>query len=559
MIYNKYKRMKKQYSEDGGLTWKDYIPYEYVIGELVEADSQECNMSGDVKAIYRWVDEEYCDGYDLTQKRTRQVSTDNGVSWKDTGEYEFNILEKNSSECAEVEWFEEGTICVGDGEPEYKYDVRFVCEGNKRIKITEKLSSMDGEKWTTTGEVTRETMSEGKNICELMNNEYYSQYLTIRLLDTIDVNICSVFNSYGAGFMVKSDALDDGEWHYEGNVERHLEAGTTIQFKRVSEKTFTRNDNSWGFFRRFGRFDVYGNINSLYAGDNFMDDLRSYRFMFQHLFAQSKVVDASNLIIPYNSVQDLAFYQMFIYCDYLIKAPSVLPAEFVNYRGYEEMFSGCTSLEEGPKEIWAKELGEQACLKMFIACYSMKEFPMFAPNVLGNSCCNNMFYECRSIKDIGKLTLPSMELKRGCYSYMFSQCELLENAPELPATELEESCYGSMFWGCTSLEKAPEILPATVLAESCYSYMFSGCTSLEKAPELPAKTLVNNCYISMFSNCSKLNYVKCLAEKNTTSSRYTDNWLKNVSPTGTFVKKRGVEWRTADYGIPSGWTIEEID
>ena len=112
-----------------------------------------------------------------------------------------------------------------------------------------------------------------------------------------------------------------------------------------------------------------------------------------------------------------------------------------------------------------------------------------------------------------------------------------------------------MFWDCTSLENAPE-LPATALAQSCYVDMFWGCTSLVNAPELPATTLANYCYGSMFRGCTSLNYIKCLAT-DISASLYTYNWLRNVSPTGTFVKHPDATWTTGDNGIPTGWTVED--
>ena len=65
----------------------------------------------------------------------------------------------------------------------------------------------------------------------------------------------------------------------------------------------------------------------------------------------------------------------------------------------------------------------------------------------------------------------SLEGKDRCYSYMFSSCSSLTQAPELPATALADWCYYSMFYSCTSLTQAPE-LPATNLADRCYAYMF---------------------------------------------------------------------------------------
>lgn len=129
----------------------------------------------------------------------------------------------------------------------------------------------------------------------------------------------------------------------------------------------------------------------------------------------------------------------------------------------------------------------------------------------------------------------------------------------LPATTLTPFCYENMFVSCQDLEVAPE-LPATALKMSCYQGMFSNCRKLTKAPDLNASALTSSCYSVMFLGCLSLNYVKCLAENPSLSPTYasgTWQYLMMVSPTGTFVKKAGVEWPTGDSGIPSGWTVIE--
>ena len=65
-----------------------------------------------------------------------------------------------------------------------------------------------------------------------------------------------------------------------------------------------------------------------------------------------------------------------------------------------------------------------------------------------------------------------------CYSYMFSDCTSLIEAPSLPATTLAKSCYRRMFYDCTSLTAVPS-LPATTLAETCYFDMFRECTKIK--------------------------------------------------------------------------------
>ena len=125
----------------------------------------------------------------------------------------------------------------------------------------------------------------------------------------------------------------------------------------------------------------------------------------------------------------------------------------------------------------------------------------------------------------------------------------------LPATSLTENCYRSMFSKCYTLEKAPA-LPATTLATDCYNYMFEEC-AIASAPELPATALVSNCYRNMFTGCTSLNYIKCLAVNKSASGCLT-NWVKSVSPTGTFVKDENVNWTTGASGIPSGWDVNKL-
>jgi hypothetical protein len=61
----------------------------------------------------------------------------------------------------------------------------------------------------------------------------------------------------------------------------------------------------------------------------------------------------------------------------------------------------------------------------------------------------------------------------------------------------------------------------------------------------------------MFSGCSSLNYVKCLAMDIGDANIYSlDNWLNNVSATGTLVVSSGATWAEAGTnGIPAGWTV----
>ena len=150
--------------------------------------------------------------------------------------------------------------------------------------------------------------------------------------------------------------------------------------------------------------------------------------------------------------------------------------------------------------------------------------------------------------------LPAMTLTNCCYYYMFYGCSALTEAPALPATTLGDECYYAMFYGCSALTEAPA-LPATTLTYNCYGNMFRNCTSLTTAPVLSAPKPAQDSYYWMFYGCKNLNYVKCLATDISAIS-CTNNFLGNVSPTGTFVKADDMnDWTRDYYGVPEGWTI----
>ena len=115
-------------------------------------------------------------------------------------------------------------------------------------------------------------------------------------------------------------------------------------------------------------------------------------------------------------------------------------------------------------------------------------------------------------------------------------------------------CYGGLFGGDTNLISAENLILPSSVNPLCYRDMFQGCTSLKKAPELPATVLANGCYQNMFSGCTSLNYIKCLAT-DVSATDCTLNWLKDVSPTGTFVTSMN-DWPRGESGIPTGWTVE---
>ena len=211
----------------------------------------------------------------------------------------------------------------------------------------------------------------------------------------------------------------------------------------------------------------------------------------------------------------------------------VLSAQNLTENCYQNMFRKNTSITTGKHII--------------ISAYKMAPY-----------CCNGMFKGCKSFTSAP--VIKATELAEGCCQSMFEDCDLTV-VPALPATVLAEGCYRQMFRNSTHLESVPADLLShvTTLEPYCYFSMFNGCTNLKNAPDLPAATLVTSCYESMFGG-TKVSSIKCLATNNITANdntKYTKEWFKDVTVTGTFTKKAGVTWRSGINAIPSGWTVVE--
>ena len=293
--------------------------------------------------------------------------------------------------------------------------------------------------------------------------------------------------------------------------------------------TYASGESRYSHFNSDTEFNIYGNIMSLIYGDNFIGQTTlSSSYNFVYIFKSSKVVDASNLILPATTLASSCYYGMFSGCRSLVAAPALPATTLTGTYCYSYMFRSCTSLKTAP------------------------ELPA---TTLTSDCYGYMFQNCTSLT--AAPVLPATTLANYCYEHMFQNCTSITAAPVLPATTLASSCYNNMFNGCTSLATAPE-LPATTLKLSCYGSMFYKCTSLATAPVLPATTLAKSCYYYMFYGCTSLSYIKCLATDISASNSHA-NWVAYVAATGTFVKPTSMtSWPSGAHGIPSGWTVVNV-
>ena len=420
----------------------------------------------------------------------------------------------------------------------------------------------------------------------LSNIDYSQEYLTIKSL--------SDNNTITWTFTGSTPMQNYIYWSKNGTSWTSAIASTSntpvlLATLNKGEKMYLKGENAtyassatnYSHFNSDYEFNIYGNIMSLIYGDNFIGQtILSSSYNFVYIFKGSKVVDASNLILPATKLTSSCYNSMFMGCRSLTAAPE-LPATTLASSCYSNMFRGCTSLTAAP-ELPATTLTGTYCYSyMFMGCTSLTAAPELPATTLTSSCYSNMFRGCTSLTAAPELpattlanycyehmfegctsltaapVLPATTLENYCYNNMFNGCTSLATAPELPATTLKLSCYSSMFYKCTSLTTAPE-LPATTLANYCYSSMFYKCTSLTTAPELPATTLLKSCYYYMFYYCTSLSYIKCLATDISASNSHA-NWVAYVASTGTFVKPTSMtSWSSGESDIPSGWTVVNV-
>ena len=265
-----------------------------------------------------------------------------------------------------------------------------------------------------------------------------------------------------------------------------------------------------------------------------------YRYM---LSGCSSLTQAPEL--PATTLAYGCYWDMFSSCSSLTQAPA-LPVTTLATTCYNCMFENCSSLTQAP-ELPATTLTDYCYTGMFSGCSKLTQAPELPATTLADSCYSGMFSNCTSLTQAP--ALPVTTLTNYCYSNMFGNCTSLTQAPKLPATTLTMCCYRNMFDGCSSLTQAPE-LPATTLESECYSGMFSNCTSLTQAPELNATTLTDFCYYYMFSDCTSLTEITLNGDFN---SSYATDWVRNVSPSGTFYNNSDLDIPVGVNGIPAGW------
>ena len=226
--------------------------------------------------------------------------------------------------------------------------------------------------------------------------DYSEEYLTFECIvkdggDNFDFNI----PLGGTDFSVTSVSysLDNGQtwttYTNEGNdinISLNLSAGDKILLKGNARNYASQHldydspAEDYSNIHLMGDWLVYGNIMSLFYGDNFVgetsfpkDGSNNSKYNCAGLFYHNDeciMGDLSNLILPATTLTQNCYYMMFADCpDAITKAPE-LPATTLAVGCYANMFNGCTSLTTAP-ELPATTLANYCYGSMFNGCTNL--------------------------------------------------------------------------------------------------------------------------------------------------------------------------------------------
>ena len=163
-----------------------------------------------------------------------------------------------------------------------------------------------------------------------------------------------------------------------------LNTGEKMYFRNDTRK-FSNNYNKYISFSSSVSSNVGGDIRTL---SNYLDvdnETTPQSYMFYNLFYNNKkIVDASNLRLPYTTLANGCYSFMFSDCSSLTTAPA-LPATSLENGCYQYMFCNCTSLTAAPA-LPATSL-ENGCYRyMFSGCTSLTSIIIYATSTANESC-----------------------------------------------------------------------------------------------------------------------------------------------------------------------------
>ena len=169
-----------------------------------------------------------------------------------------------------------------------------------------------------------------------------------------------------------------------------------------------------------------------------------------------------------------------------------------------------------------------------------------------------LFYLNTNLTSAKGLIFPFNRYENNCCANTFEGCTAMTDTPQMRVVNTGQYALQNMFLNCSSIVDASNIEIQGTITSYGISIMFKGCTSLVKGPIIKNVTLSGSSpATSFYLNCSNVNYIVNL-DPNPNASYYS-NWTNGVAATGTFVKHPDAVWEEGVNGIPSGWTVKNMN
>ena len=280
---------------------------------------------------------------------------------------------------------------------------------------------------------------------------------------------------------------------------------TTIQY--------SLNDGTWTNYTFGSEITLYNNEYVAFSGNaKFSKNIQNrYNFSTSGTGTLFLSGDLTSLVSATTVEDDYEFNSLFSGCANIVDAADfTLPSNTTNWC-FANMFFGCTTLTAAPTFV-ATEIKSWAYANMFVKCFALKTPPTLPTPTLNDHAYSNMFQNCTSLTSV---------------TNMYN----LRNAPWM---------YNAMYEGCISVNPLPMFPYGSLGVASSnvgiFSNMYRKCNNITIAPlyeftRIPPKTMN-----FMYDGAKNVNAVEVTFEQWPTGiSAATSCWLKDVSPTGTFV------------------------
>lgn len=213
--------------------------------------------------------------------------------------------------------------------------------------------------------------TDGLVACSGSTNDYFT--ITNISNSASSVSLITHGSPSPVTFRTSTDGIHWGqETTYTGGTTNFpIPAGGSLMFDGSANNGTLNNSTNFFSFAEYTEspiFKVSGDISTLIGlpADQTPPDGAFYG-LFMNWYS---LADASDLVLPYESVSNVCYGEMFYQCYSLVNGPAILPATALSQSCYQEMFINCRLLTTAP-ELPATTLVKWCYYGMFSLCASL--------------------------------------------------------------------------------------------------------------------------------------------------------------------------------------------